>query len=372
MVTVIEPQRLREFTRAIDALRARLEAELGEPDVAHLRRVRRWSRALEVVGRGLLQLSVDPMSFLAGVGALFLHLQLETIEIGHTVLHGVYERRPGAEPFQSRAFVWRTPVDEQCWRSSHNLRHHGHTNVVGEDPDIHFGIIRLNERTPHRSFHWLQVPLALLSASHFTAGMSLQMAGVVDAVIGSGRPGDLDYLRDRSLSSLAAALWNATRKMAPYYAREYLLFPALAGPFFLKVAAGNWLAATLRDYYTAATIYCGHVGDEVRDYSDDEHARRRGEWYVMQIEATNNFRVGPLLSLLCGGLDRHIEHHLFPRVPPNRLREVSKDVQELCSQYGVEYRDLPWRWTLGGVLRRLWRLSAPAGSCGVEASGAAA
>ena len=40
----------------------------------------------------------------------------------------------------------------------------------------------------------------------------------------------------------------------------------------------------------------------------------------MQVEATNNFEVSRPISILCGGLDQQIEHHLFPRLPPNRLR----------------------------------------------------
>ena len=93
-----------------------------------------------------------------------------------------------------------------------------------------------------------------------------------------------------------------------YYFKNYVLFPALAGPFFGKVLLGNWLAETMRDVYSAATIYCGHVGDDVQDYEHGTKAKSRGEWYAMQIEASNDFEVSRPLSILCGGLDRQIEH----------------------------------------------------------------
>ena len=39
--------------------------------------------------------------------------------------------------------------------------------------------------------------------------------------------------------------------------------PRSRGPMFWKVLLGNWLAETLRDVYSAATIFCGHVGHDV-------------------------------------------------------------------------------------------------------------
>ena len=76
----------------------------------------------------------------------------------------------------------------------------------------------------------------------------------------------------------------------PYYLKNYVFFPLLAGPFFWKVLLGNWLAETMRDVYSAATIYCGHVGDDVASYPEGTRAHGRGEWYAMQIEATQQLR----------------------------------------------------------------------------------
>ena len=149
------------------------------------------------------------------------------------------------------------------------------------------------------------------------------------------------------------------RKLVPHVAREYILFPALAGPFFAKVLLGNWLSATMCNLYSAATIYCGHVGDEIDQYPDGTRAHSRGEWYRMQVEGSQNFDVPLPLSILCGALDRQIEHHLFPRLPTNRLREISSDVRRVCEQHGVRYRSDTWPRTLVAVLGRLWRLSFP-------------
>jgi linoleoyl-CoA desaturase len=122
---------------------------------------------------------------------------------------------------------------------------------------------------------------------------------------------------------------------------------------------GNLLAATIRDLYTAATIYCGHVGEDVASYPRGTRAGGRGAWYKMQIEAANNFEVSRPISILCGALDHQIEHHLFPRFPTNRLREIAPEVRRACVEHGVEYRTGSWGATLAGVVKHLARLSFP-------------
>ena len=301
--------------------------------------------------------SPEPVSFLAGVGALWLHKQLEATEIGHPALHGAWDGLPGAEKFASETFVWDVPIDEESWRKGHNIKHHQYTNVTGRDPDIHFGPVRLNAQTPHRTAHYFQVPFTLVNASWFLFGMNLHFTGVADALGDNGLPQKFDVLPDRSPESVRGAWRRALRKYVPYYAKEYGLYPALAGPMFWKVLLGNWLAESMRDVYSAATIFCGHVGERTRSYPEGTSTRSRGEWYAMQVEASNDFEVPWVVSVLCGGLDRQIEHHLFSKLAPQRLRAIAPEVRRLCEEHGVEYRTASWPETLRGAISWIHQLS---------------
>lgn len=354
-----ETERLARFAAELEAIRDRVQAKIGEEDVGYIKRVRRYSRAFEIVGRGLLWISFEPVSWSVGVISLWLHKQLEATEIGHTALHGAFDRLEGAEKFRSKSFKWRTPIDEESWRLVHNGRHHGHTNVAGRDPDIHFGPMRLNEHTPYRPIHRRQVPFSVFLAANFGFLINVQYSGLNDQLSGNGRPEEFDFATERSPSELWNSAKRAFRKYIPYYAREYVLYPALAGPFFWKVLAGNWLSETMRDLYSAATIFCGHVGEDVADYPDDARPAGRAEWYKMQVEAANNFDVPLPVSVLCGALDLQIEHHLFPRFPTNRLREIAPEVRAVCEKYGVDYKSDTWPRTLAKVYRRLAQLSRP-------------
>ena len=354
-----EALRLREFASRIDAIRARVDAEVGAADVAYIKKVRHVSTAMEVVGRTLIHVSIDPATFTVGVAALWVHKQLEVAEIGHTALHGTFDKLPGAEQFRSKIFRWRFPVDEESWRHGHNVRHHQYTNIAGRDPDIHFGQVRLNARTPHLARHYLQVPMMLAHLSQFGLAINVHVTGVIDAVFGNGRPERFDFLPDDRPETKRAAYRRALRKLIPYYGRELVLFPALAGPLWWKVLAGNLLTEGMRDVYTAATILCGHVGQDIADYPEGTRAGDRGHWYRMQVEAARDIEVSWPLSVLCGALDYQIEHHLFPRLPTNRLREIAPEVRAACAACGVAYHSDTWPRALAQVGRRLWQLSFP-------------
>ncbi|HET6335808.1 MAG TPA: hypothetical protein VFG30_21430, partial [Polyangiales bacterium] len=80
------------------------------------------------------------------VASLSVHKLLMFMEVGHTVLHGAYDKLPGAEKYRSAGFHWKAPVDEKSWCTAHNVRHHQYTNVAGRDPDLDFGVLRLSDR----------------------------------------------------------------------------------------------------------------------------------------------------------------------------------------------------------------------------------
>jgi fatty acid desaturase len=357
-----DEQRLRSFASSLDAIRSEVEADLGARDVEHIRSIGRLSTRLEWVGRGLLQLSFEPVGFGLGVSALCVHKTLELMEIGHTVLHGAYDALPGAEAYRAEGFHWKAPIDEDSWCSAHNVRHHQYTNVAERDPDLDFRGLRLSALIPHRLVHRLQPLTNLGTWTAFAAAINLHASGVLESYSKGPQYG----LPDRSWRTIREAHRRAFRKYVPYYAREFIFFPLLAGPFFWKPLLGNILSEVGRDVYAAATIYCGHVG--AAEYPSGTRAGGRARWYVMQVEAAQNFEIPHALSVLCGALNFQIEHHLFPRLPPNRLRDIAPRVRAVCEAHGVRYQTAGWGRTLRSVLGRLRELASPAASLEARAA----
>lgn len=348
--------RLRSLARSLDEIYREAKAKVGAADLAHIRRVDRCSRGCEVVGRGLLWFGPGPVSFLGGVALLWIHKQLQTAEIGHTTLHGAFNRIEGADEFRSASFAWRgVPIDESSWIAAHNGRHHGLTNVVGEDPDMEFGRARLTDRTPHRAQHRSQLASVLVSFPIFTLAMAAHSTGITALYFAENASAS----KDTSSAVRREAWTRLLRKVGPHYLKELVVFPLLAGPRFLRVLAGNILSEVVRDVYTASTIYCGHVGPEVESFPAGTRPTSKGERYEMQIAASNDFRVPWVVSVLCGGLDRQVEHHLFPSLPTNRLRDIASDVRRVAEEHGVPYRDRTWGETLRAAFNHVRHLSHP-------------
>ena len=53
-MVALRDERLQEFGRAIDQIRSDIEARIGAEDVHYIKKVRRFSRAMEVSGRLLI------------------------------------------------------------------------------------------------------------------------------------------------------------------------------------------------------------------------------------------------------------------------------------------------------------------------------
>lgn len=347
-----EEERLVAFGRALDALRDEIEAEIGAEDVEHMRRIRALSRRMELLGRVMIWGSFEPLGFGLGVGALWLHKVLELMEIGHTLLHGTFDRVPNAEDLSSRGFDWKAPIDELSWCTTHNLRHHQYTNVAGRDPDLDFGGLRLSSGVKHRRIHRLQPLSNLFTWLGFAAAINFHVTGVLDIYGGRAEP---PILPDREPGTLRAARRSARRKLLRYYTREYVGYPLLSGPFMPKALLGNLLSEVGRDVYAAATIYCGHVG--ATEFPHGTRTKGRGAWYALQVEGSYDIEVPRWVSVLCGALDKQIEHHLFPRLPPNRLRQIAPRVRAICEAHGVRYRSASWPSRLREVARTLHALS---------------
>ena len=76
---------------------------------------------------------------------------LENMEIGHNVMHGQWDWMNDPEIHSSDLGVGHRPPAEQ-WKHSHNYVHHTFTNVIGNDNDVGYGILRMTrDRSGTRS-----------------------------------------------------------------------------------------------------------------------------------------------------------------------------------------------------------------------------
>ena len=327
---------LEEFGAAMDDIRQRIIADLGEVDAEYLRKVVKAQRGFEVAGRAMFYL---PPLWPVAVASLSISKILDNMEIGHNVMHGQYDWL-GDAGLNSRVFEWDTMAPSENWKHGHNYIHHTYTNVIGKDRDIGYGILRMDEDQKWHPIYLGNPLYAFLLMTFFEWGVALHDLETENIVSGKRTLADN--------KKIGAAIW---RKMRRQVLKDYVLFPALTGPFFLSTLAGNAVANLIRNVWAFNIIFCGHFPAGVASFTIEETENEtRGGWYYRQLLGSANITGGKLFHVMSGNLSHQIEHHLFPDLPARRYPEISAEVRALCEKY-----DLPYN--TGGLTNQLWSVA---------------
>jgi NADPH-dependent stearoyl-CoA 9-desaturase len=344
----LTPQQIESFGVELDAIRQRTVADLGERDAAYIRKVIQAQRRLEIAGRGLLFAGFFPPAWLGGVGALSLSKILDNMEIGHNVMHGQYDWMNDPE-LTGKGFEWDTACPADQWRHSHNYMHHTHTNIVGKDRDIGYGVLRMSEDQRWHPYYLGNPLYAALLATFFQYGVAMHDLELER--VGTGKAG-LGEKRD-----MLRSIWGKVRQQT---LKDYVLFPFLTGPSAPLTLAGNATANLTRNIWAFTIIFCGHFPDGTQEFTEEETAEEtRGQWYYRQLLGSANLTGGKLFHVLAGNLSFQIEHHLFPDIPAHRYAEISVEVREVCERYGIPYNTGPLHKQFGSVVRKIARLALP-------------
>ena len=342
----LTPAQFEAIGLEFDAIRNRILADLGERDANYIRTLVKRQRQLEVGGRVMMML---PPTWPLGVAALSVSKILDNMEIGHNVMHGQYDFMNDAA-LHSKTFDWDTADTAKNWKHTHNFEHHTYTNVLNKDHDVGYGLLRMSDKQEWEPRFLANVPLTIILHTffqHFVAVQNLKLENVL-------------IYKTKTREQLREDFKPVWKKMRKQLAKDYLLFPLLAGPFAPLVFVGNLLANLARNVWACAVIFNGHFPEDVEQYPESViENETRGQWYVRQLLGSANFSGGKLMHIMSGNLSFQIEHHLFPDLPAHRYQEISPEVQAICGKYGLPYNTGPfWKQTLS-TWRRIFRLSLP-------------
>jgi NADPH-dependent stearoyl-CoA 9-desaturase len=366
--TVALPVRLGDaelaaFGREIAAIGDEVRADRGEHDARYLRRIIAAQRSLALGGRLVIfaslaclpswghALSGWPMFLaVAGLGTLALATAkiLENMEIAHNVMHGQWDWMRDPD-IQSATWEWDHACPADQWRHSHNVVHHTWTNVLGRDRDVGYGMLRMSAQQRWSPFYLLQPLNAVLMAVFFEWFIAVH---------------DLEInrlLKGKKDRAEARRQWRDIRRKAGRQAlKDYVLFPLMAGPFFLYVAAADLAANLLRNVWTFVIIFCGHFPAGVHVFRPEQiEGESRGQWYLRQVLGSCNIGGGALFHVLSGNLSHQIEHHLFPDMPSNRYPQVAPRVRAICERYGVPYNTGSFTRQFGTTVVKIIRFTLP-------------
>ncbi|MCC7543952.1 MAG: acyl-CoA desaturase [Aquabacterium sp.] len=346
----LSPEELQQFGAEIDALRARVQADLGERDAKYIRKVVKVQRWIEVTGRALLVAAGwFPPVWLIGTLMLGIAKILDNMEIGHNVIHGQYDWM-GDPHLNGKTYEWDIVGTADNWRKTHNFRHHTYTNIHGMDDDVGgYGVLRLFPEQKWHPASLFQPIYAVIFALLFQWGVAIQDLRVGRFFLGKIKGKDL-------LKQAMPSLKKARRQLV----KDYVVFPLLAGPFFLPVFLGNLAANGIRNVWTYVIIFCGHFTDTVETFPRSVVKNEsKAHWYLRQIRGSSNLSGGKLLNVMSGNLSFQIEHHLFPDIPANRYAEMAPVIRDICQRYGQFYSTGSFARQFSTVVWRIVRHAFP-------------
>lgn len=346
------------FSSELDALHARLKADLGDADVAHLRRMERWGRACTIAGYATAWMFPNPLAaLLIAIG----NVARWTI-VAHHVLHRGYDAIPDApRRYRSTVFAqgWRRFFDwpdwlyPPAWSHEHNQLHHYHTGQR-DDPDLverNAWLTRL-QRMP-RPVKWLLIAFVAatwkwiyyapntlwayrqhrrLKAVLPEQRGAMPTAGTIWRIVAPGERLLLPVTR--------GGIAFYVRCVLPYAALRFGVVPALFLPLgvdaFWAVLMTSLMAEVLANVHSFLIIAPNHTGDDLHRF--DGGMRGRAEFQLQQVTGSVNYPGGrDLPDFLQGYLNYQIEHHLWPDLPALKYRQAAPEVRRICRAHGVPY-----------------------------------
>ncbi|HTX26611.1 MAG TPA: acyl-CoA desaturase [Streptosporangiaceae bacterium] len=216
------------------------------------------------------------------------------------------------------------------WVPKHNA-HHAHPNEIGRDPDIGGGAAMAGSDAPGgRSIgSWL----ARWQAPLFFPLMLLRSSGM--HALGIKR---LVRRRDRA-SAVEASL--ILLHAALYLTVLLLVLSPLRAVAFIAVQQAVF------SLYLGISFAPNHKAMPIIESGTTAGFARR------QVVTARNIRGGWFTTFMLGGLNRQIEHHLFPSMPRPNLRRVQGLVREFCIATDLGYSEEGFVESFRQIVRHL-------------------
>jgi len=209
-------------------------------------------------------------------------------------------------------------ISYQWWMTKHT-RHHANPNQIGKDPDIAVDTISFVEDDAAkakgvqafitRRQGYLFFPLLTFEGLnlHFRSFLTLFARGTV-----KGRWIELSFIAAR---------------FAVYFGAIFLVLPLGMAFAFIGVQMAIF------GVYMGASFAPNHKGMPIIAKSE------KLDFFTKQVRTSRNITGGWWSTILMGGLNYQVEHHLFPSMPRPHLAKASEIVREHCRTLGVPYTE---------------------------------
>jgi fatty acid desaturase len=222
------------------------------------------------------------------------------------------------------------------WLDDHN-RHHSHTNDLEHDPNLEYPVLAFDrQQLPSKR----GVKRFIVKHQKYFFFAILSLAGL------NVKCGSVTFMLQNSFKTRAMEVLLIGIHYCLYFG---LLFSVLHlwAIAFIVVHQFSW------GMFLGSVFAPNHKGMPLMK------GESRKDFLRCQVLTSRNIKAHPITDFLFGGLNYQIEHHLFPSIPRNRMRELQQIVKPFCSARSVAYHETSTLRSYQEILNHLHEVSAP-------------
>ena len=270
-----------------------------------------------------------PMAILLGIFSAFVGFN-----ICHDAIHGSFSSHKSVN--KAFGFVFHLlGASPYVWSITHNLVHHNFTNVPGHDEDIDVapGLIRISDDKPatkiHRFQHLYAFPLYSLASISWAFRKDYKKFFQAKVGQTESKHPKVEY-------------FNLFFYKAMYYFL-FLVLPMLVLDISWWHLIIGFLALHFAQGLTMGLVFqLAHVVEGTDYPMPDDTGNIEETWAEHQMRTTANFATNSkLAAFFLGGLNRQIEHHLFPGICHIHYGKISSIVKETAAEFDIPYIESP-------------------------------
>jgi fatty acid desaturase len=258
-----------------------------------------------------------------------------------------------AHDFGHRQFSFRSPwkntwatlilgnlllgISRQWWIDKHN-EHHAHPNQLDVDPDVDIPLLAFEEEQAFEKRGLARFVVKYQAALIFPLSLLQSLSMLRSSV---GFLASKKARRPLTESSLIAA------HFALYFGLLFFSLDPLQAVLFVAVHRG------LFGLFMVSVFAPNHKAMPLLEQGSEVDFLRR------QVLTSRNVAAHPITDFWYGGLNYQIEHHLFPRLPRNKLREAQPIIRGFCRDHSIAYHETGVLRSYKEILKHLHEVGAP-------------
>ena len=250
-----------------------------------------------------------------GTSSLFAFSVL-TISVGHQAFHGAFTRHTRIDRLIGFLAFIPLGLDGYLWQRRHITEHHPEPNREGYDEDIdNPTYFRLALYTPHRWYHHYQ---------HLYAPILYSIGLPITITIDDARQLTREITRLKVGGRIRRARHSAMRFILGkllFIVMWFVLPMCFSSISSISTSTVMLLCASIPISWFFLPIGAAHLNEHTHFFTSSENA----DFFTQQRETTVDFsRNSTFVTWLYGGLNCHLAHHLWPRIPANHYKALSE------------------------------------------------